>query len=192
MVWTIARRQLLEYLVTWRFGLVLAVSTVLVVLATMLQVDSLEQELADFDARQNQAQQQVQEARTYNELRLPVGRRPPTLAFLCAGQDRELPHFATAGILAPPVEPLGLSLSGEFWYIGYGEVRPSETVSLRNPLMEGLSSQRIDFAFVVGTFLSLLAFLLSFDSIAGERETGTLPVVLANAVSRGTVLLGKW
>jgi len=38
----------------------------------------------------------------------------------------------------------------------------------------------------------LIALLLSFDAIAGEIDRGTLQLVLASSVSRGTVLLGKF
>lgn len=189
MIWTIARRQFLEYLITWRFGLVLAFSTVLVVLGTSLQVTSLEEQLEEYEARETQVRQEAENAKTFNEVRLGVGRRPSMLAFLCAGQDREMPHFASTGILAPPLEALNMSVSGRFWFIGSGSLQSREVFSKQNPLMRGL--QQIDFVFVVGTFLSLLAFLLSFDSISGERETGTLFLVIANSVSRGAVLLGK-
>ena len=38
----------------------------------------------------------------------------------------------------------------------------------------------------------LLALLLGFDAIAGEVERGTLPLMLATPVSRGSVILGKF
>lgn len=38
----------------------------------------------------------------------------------------------------------------------------------------------------------LIALLLSFDAIAGEIDRGTLQLVLASPVSRGSVLLGKF
>ena len=38
---------------------------------------------------------------------------------------------------------------------------------------------------------SLLAILLSFDMVAGEKERGTLKAVLANPVPRDSILLGK-
>ncbi|MEE3264161.1 MAG: ABC transporter permease subunit [Candidatus Latescibacterota bacterium] len=52
--------------------------------------------------------------------------------------------------------------------------------------------QTPDFAYVVNIVLSLLALLFVFDSICGEKERGTLKVLLSNSVPRDTVLLGKW
>jgi ABC-type transport system involved in multi-copper enzyme maturation permease subunit len=60
----------------------------------------------------------------------------------------------------------------------------------RNP-MRGLYHTP-DFAYVVGVVLSLLAVLFVFDSISGEKETGTLRLMLSNGVGRHAILLSKW
>jgi ABC-type transport system involved in multi-copper enzyme maturation permease subunit len=49
-----------------------------------------------------------------------------------------------------------------------------------------------DLAHIVQIPMSLLALLFVFQSICGEREKGTLKLMLANAVPRDTILLGKW
>ena len=49
-----------------------------------------------------------------------------------------------------------------------------------------------DFAYVVSVVLSLLALLFVFDTICGEKEGGTLRLMLSNSVPRHTVLLAKW
>ena len=49
-----------------------------------------------------------------------------------------------------------------------------------------------DFLFITKVLLSLLTILFAFDAIAGERERGTLQLMLANTVSRGQLLLGKF
>ena len=49
-----------------------------------------------------------------------------------------------------------------------------------------------DFLFITKVLLSLLTILFAFDAIAGERERGTLQLMLANTVSRSQLLLGKF
>lgn len=49
----------------------------------------------------------------------------------------------------------------------------------------------LDLAFVVGLLLSLLALALTFDSICGERTSGTLAVLLSYPVRRSTLLAAK-
>jgi len=49
-----------------------------------------------------------------------------------------------------------------------------------------------DFVYIVKVVLSLVALLFGFDLISREREAGTLKLILANPVSRATLLFGKW
>ena len=51
---------------------------------------------------------------------------------------------------------------------------------------------KVDWMFVIGYVLSLIAILFTFDSISREREQGTLRLTLANPVPRHTVLIGKF
>jgi len=50
----------------------------------------------------------------------------------------------------------------------------------------------LDFLFIVTIIMSLLAILFSYDAITGERQSGTLRLVISNSVSRANILLGKW
>ncbi len=49
----------------------------------------------------------------------------------------------------------------------------------------------LDFLFIVTIIMSLLALLFSYDAVAGERQSGTLKLVVANSISRVQVLLAK-
>jgi ABC-type transport system involved in multi-copper enzyme maturation permease subunit len=49
----------------------------------------------------------------------------------------------------------------------------------------------LDLIFVVGVVMSLLAIIMSYGAIAGEKEQGTLRQVLSNAVPRAKLILGK-
>ena len=49
-----------------------------------------------------------------------------------------------------------------------------------------------DFLFFTKVVLSLLMILFAYETIAGERERGTLQLILSNSVSRGQTLLGKF
>ncbi len=50
----------------------------------------------------------------------------------------------------------------------------------------------MDILFVVGVLMSIAALTLSYDRISGEKEAGTLRLLLASSCSRGRILLGKW
>jgi ABC-type transport system involved in multi-copper enzyme maturation permease subunit len=49
-----------------------------------------------------------------------------------------------------------------------------------------------DFVYIVKLVMSLLALLFGFDQISREKEDGTLKLALSNAVSRSSLLAGKW
>ena len=49
-----------------------------------------------------------------------------------------------------------------------------------------------DMLFVVAVVLSLLAFFISYDTVAGERESGTLTLMMSYPVPRDLVILAKW
>jgi ABC-type transport system involved in multi-copper enzyme maturation permease subunit len=50
----------------------------------------------------------------------------------------------------------------------------------------------LDFLFIVTIIMSLLAMLFSHDAIAGERQNGTLRLMISNSISRTTILFGKF
>jgi hypothetical protein len=49
----------------------------------------------------------------------------------------------------------------------------------------------LDLTFIIQVVLSLFAILLTYDSISGEREQGTLQLAFANAVPRARYLIAK-
>jgi len=50
----------------------------------------------------------------------------------------------------------------------------------------------IDWVFIISMILSLVALVFTYDSICGEREQGTLRLMLAGTIPRHEVLLGKY
>ena len=50
----------------------------------------------------------------------------------------------------------------------------------------------MDWAFIVSALLSFMALLLTYDAFSGEREAGTLRLLLSAAIPRDEVLTGKY
>ena len=106
-------------------------------------------------------------------------KKPSSLHFCADGGEAFLPDnvrgfhaWATDGLAG-------------FWQLDY---MPA-TLNSKNIRPDTI---KIDWEFVIGYVLSLIAILFTFDSISGEREQGTLRLTLANSVSRHTVLIGKF
>jgi ABC-type transport system involved in multi-copper enzyme maturation permease subunit len=51
---------------------------------------------------------------------------------------------------------------------------------------------KLDYMFTIMVIFSLFSILLTFDTICGEKEKGTLKASLANAVPRNTIIFGKY
>jgi ABC-type transport system involved in multi-copper enzyme maturation permease subunit len=62
--------------------------------------------------------------------------------------------------------------------------------TISNPLLNRF--EEINWSFIVIFVISILALLLTFDAISGERETHTLALCCANQVSRAQILFSKW
>ena len=106
-------------------------------------------------------------------------KKPSPLRFCTDGGDSLLPAFTRAAS-----HFRGGELKS-FWRMTY----PSATPNLKNIDPD---ATQIDWAFVIGYVLSLIALLFTFDAISGEREHGTLRLMLANPIPRHTILIGKF
>ena len=92
--------------------------------------------------------------------------------------------FCQAPINAGDPSEYSEDLTG-VWKLSY----PAVTPNLENVRPDVIN---IDWGFIVGYVLSLIALLFTFDAISGERERGTLRLILANSIPRHTVLIGKF
>ena len=93
-------------------------------------------------------------------------KKPSPLHFSADGGDGLLPAFAHAAS-----HFRGGDLKS-FWRMTY----PSATPNLKNIDPD---ATKIDWAFVISYVLSLIALLFTFDAISGEREHGTLRLMLS-------------
>jgi ABC-type transport system involved in multi-copper enzyme maturation permease subunit len=104
-------------------------------------------------------------------------------------QDEFLSNYATMGRMfrmiphqKPPerFRPLIIGISGNENSKSFDD----------NPLP--ILFPHLDFLFIVTIIMSLLAVLFSYDAVTGERQRGTLRLVVSNSISRTKVLFGKF
>ena len=69
------------------------------------------------------------------------------------------------------------------------QARRVEEARYQSPLFRLFATP--DYAYIVNIVISLLALLFVFDAICGEKERGTLKLLLSNSVPRDLVLLSK-
>ena len=113
-------------------------------------------------------------------------KKPSPLHFCANGGEPLLPD--TVEVVEPTVFATdsedNIILQG-IWSLSY----PDANLQNKNV---GPDVSQVDWAFIIGSILSLIALLFTFDAFSGERERGTLRLMLANSVPRHTVLIGKF
>ena len=107
-------------------------------------------------------------------------KKPSPLHFCAEGGERLLPNIIEGG--KPYV--YSTNIIG-VWQLSYPDVNIDRK-------RVGPDVTKVDWAFITAYVLSLIALLFTFDSISGEREHGTLRLMLSNSVPRHTVLIGKF
>jgi len=70
------------------------------------------------------------------------------------------------------------------------EIETSFYKTRENPWIQKLGS--LDWMFLVGFLISFMAIVLSYDTISGEKEEGTLRLMLSNDIPRYKILMGKF
>ena len=107
-------------------------------------------------------------------------KKPSPLHFCAEGGEHLLPNIIEGG--RPYV--YSTNIIG-VWKLSY----PDANINLKRV---GPDVTKVDWAFIIAYVLSLIALLFTFDALSGERERGTLRLMLANSVPRHTVLIGKF
>jgi ABC-type transport system involved in multi-copper enzyme maturation permease subunit len=163
LIWIIATRTFLHNIYDFRFLIALPLVIVVVGVSAFLSIS----QMADKQRAYAQLRHVASESASLESVKLV--RRPASLSFLYEGSEDELPRYliTTADFVDFPIEEIS-------------------TQAIVEPFV------RLDWVFIVLYFYSLLAILLTFDLISGQRELRTLPLVLAQSVSRGTLLLGSY
>ena len=112
---------------------------------------------------------------TRTGLRPKLAKPPASLSILARGLDENMGRLIFIWWSQPRKE------------VGADVVDPGE----RNPLFSLFVAP--DFVYIVKIVMSILALFFAFDSICGEKERGTLKMMLASGkTSRSSVILGKW
>ena len=185
MIWHIAKRELYDNLNSLRFALA-------IVLLIGLMITNAIVYLREHPARVQQYRNSSTEALEVLAARTDLYdialngpgnlyKQPTPLRFCAEGGESFLSEVVDGGYW---MWGYGDGFK-DFWMLNYPASNPN-LLNIRPDVT------KVDWAFVIGYVLSLLAILFTFDSVSGEREQGTLRLMLANSIPRHTVLLGKF
>ena len=192
-IWHIAKREILDNLTRFRFALTLILVMVLMVMNGVIFVSSkYPRRIAQHSEDINAAIASMKErSQSLGELAVKgpgdLYKRPSPLAFIATGEDTNLPKRVTGdggSYNSWRTSNFHYSCSNN-WSLEY-----PQDVFRKNDALPNFTE--LDWTFIIGLVMSFMAILFTYDGISGERETGTLSLLMANSVSRATVLLGKF
>lgn len=181
VAWTIALRELTDDLTSVRFVIITLLVIGLTPLAVYVGARDYANRLQEYnrlaaDRQELAAGPAGKEVRGFDSPWTPQNdlgvlralRSPEPLGVLVRGLDGALPEywdFSPAGLVAGP--------------------SPSRAQRLADVL------GHLDVEFLIRVVLGLLAILLAFDAVVGEKELGTLRITLSQPISRSAFLVGK-
>ena len=172
MLKALIRRELLDNLMTFRFAAVALITLLLVVVNTVVLVQDYEQRLESYNDAVKFHKTDLDNSKTYSTAYLFADRAPNPLSIFNVGLDKRLGNL------------IGI-------YHGFmPTLWDAQMHGTDNPFIAFFSS--IDIVFVFEVILSLMGLIFAYDAIAGERERGTLRLVLAQPIGRGQILLAKY
>ena len=186
MIWHIAKRELYDNLSSLRFALATVLLLGLMLTNAIVHLREHPERVQRYRERVTGHQNHIAahaESSLYDLAQEGPGnlyKKPSDLRFCAEGGEAFMSDRAQAGYHRWSSDTLK-----SFWILAY----PSATPNRDNVRPE---VTKVDWGFILGYVLSLVAILFTFDSISGERERGTLRLTLANAIPRHTVLLGKF
>lgn len=174
MIWAIIKKELSANLISFRFILVFLLCSTLILVSAYTMRDKYEQRMGEYNAavvthRKELEEKTLQQALNHLQLSGYKVDKPPTpLGVIVEGMEGAAGKYAPVNILSTPSLEGGSGSDPVFAYFG-----------------------TLDIMYIVRVVLSLVAILLTYDSISGEREQGTLKLSLSNSVPRHSVLLAK-
>jgi ABC-type transport system involved in multi-copper enzyme maturation permease subunit len=163
LIRVIARKELLDHLLSLKFHVCLVAMTGLLGLSTFVMYRDYQLRMENFAVMRERARP-----------------RPGEAGLMAVVQPRPLSVFAKG---LDEVMDRGYTITA---YLG---IEPHDRQTSAVGLFALFAAP--DLLYIVKALLSLIAVLFAYDAVSGEKESGTLKLVLASAVSRGQLVAGK-
>lgn len=171
MLLHIIRKELLDQLLSLRFAIACGVCLLVFLLSSIVLTRDYREAMSTFNMNKvmhrNELQQRTQVSSLFEGV--TVDRPLNIMNTLVRGLSKEL----TESVRVQPGNRLDFP---EGWE--------------QNPVLPLFPA--VDFVFIVGIIMSLLALAFSYDAVSGEAESGVLKLLMSYSAPRDLVLLGKW
>ncbi len=171
MLLHIVRKELLDQLLSLRFAIACGVCLIVFLLSAVVLTRDYREGLSTYNMNRVMHRNELQQRNEIWSLNegVTVDRPLNLMNTLVRGLSKEL----TESVRVQPGNRLDFP---EGWE--------------QNPVLPLFPP--VDFVFIVGIIMSLLALAFAYDGVSGEAETGVLKLLMSYSAPRDLVLLGKW
>ena len=171
-LWLIIQREFTSNVLTSRFMIGFIVCLISTVAAIFVQVADYEKRLSAYHIALQEHQEDIRTWDTYRQINPKAHRKPNPLSIFNVGTEKSGADMVSIRLAIPIWE------------------QQAQKQGSDNPFLSIFLA--IDVIFVFKIVLSALAILFAYNTISGEREDGTLKLVLSNPVPRDALVLGKY
>ena len=173
MICHIIRKEILENLLSLRFIISLLLIILLFAVSSFVFVGKYKQQSQDYWNRTNKnlsgLSEETEELYEVYFYKQSVWAKPKPLSFCAEGFEKYFPNHFKFNVFE----------------MNYPEVKNRTNLMLSHFC-------DLDWSFVISLFLSFAALVFTYDSICGEKQAGTLRLMLAGSTTRHKILLGKY
>ena len=169
MIFIIAKRQFLSNIFTFRFTISLIVCIILFTASALILNWDYKNRITQYRSQEQESQENLENTNTFASFSVTINRPPSPLSTIAEGADKRTGSSTIVGFDRAPtiVEEAGTD----------------------NPLLSIFPS--FDIITIIQIIMSLLTLIFAYNVISGERENGTLRLVLSNPVARSSVIIGN-
>lgn len=170
MIQTIIKREFLDNILSFKFVACVQVAMILVIISTVFLANDYQNRWDDYNRGVANAQEYLRQIPVYSYLEVGVFKKPSPLSIFISGIERKTGNHMIFTHREIPAELKGGLVKNEF----------SRIFSF------------FDLSSIIVVVFTILAILLSYNSISGEKEEGVLALILSGSVPRFKFLLGKY
>jgi ABC-type transport system involved in multi-copper enzyme maturation permease subunit len=168
MLGTLIKKEVIETILDLRFWVVTVLFLILIPMGMYVSRKDYERRLTNYQQEHQMYRQHY--GKNVGAYVQAQGFRPPSmLSIFALGLDPFMPDKAVTS--------------------RSGLVRAAKEPGIDNP--ESLLFGKADYLFNVSFIVSLAALIFTFNRISGEREKGTLRLMISSSIHRGEILLAK-
>ena len=171
-LWLIIQREFVSNVLTSRFMIGFIVCLMSTAAAVFVQVADYEKRLAAYHVALQEHQEETRTWDLYSQINPKAYRKPNPLSIFNVGMEKS------------GADMVSIKLATPIWE------KEAQKQGSDNPFLSIFLS--VDVIFVFKIVLSALAILFAYNTISGEREDGTLKLVLSNPIPRDALMLGKY